>query len=57
MNYRRLILAIGALTVALLTAGTTAQATDEPPQLKRSWLVPTACPFCDWGANCNCTQQ
>jgi hypothetical protein len=29
----------------------------DPKKLKKSWLVPGACPFCDWGAQCGCTPQ
>ena len=29
----------------------------DPKKLRKSWLVPGACPFCDWGAQCGCTPQ
>lgn len=34
-----------------------ARAQPENPKLRHSWLVPGACPFCDWGATCGCTPQ
>lgn len=34
-----------------------ARAETEKPKLRNSWLVPGACPFCDWGATCDCTPK
>jgi hypothetical protein len=53
-----------ALFAATLMAGvgmgifaSTARAQPENPKLRESWLVPGACPFCDWGATCGCTPK
>lgn len=51
------LLPLAVLGFALLAWSTSARAEPENPKLRRSWLVPTACPFCDWGAQCGCTPQ
>lgn len=53
-----------ALFAAILIAGLgmaisapAVRAQPENPNLRKSWLVPGACPYCDWGATCGCTPQ
>lgn len=58
LSITRMILAVALVAgVGSAITARAAQAEQENPKLKKSWLVPGACPFCEWGATCECIPQ
>lgn len=57
MNRYKSLLTLAIVAIALVASYSSARAQPEPMNLKKSWLVPGACPYCDWGAKCGCTPQ